>query len=139
MIRILFILSILVTFATHVTISQIHLIPFNDLETKCDFKSDSNKFVLNSKIDLMKISGCNLLDFDFGEYTIIGVKGAIEGANEDLWIDFKISKDDKKNKYIITATIFGQGSSRMMQPFKRIIYTDKLQSNYDIEFKVFYK
>lgn len=119
--------------------SQINEVSYQEWPYGCDFKPDSGKFVINSKKEFKEITSCILLNYDFDKYTIIGVQGTTEGSGAKDRVDIRILKDDKDSKYIIEAIVYYCGNNRMIYPYKKIIYTDKLQSDYDIAFKVIFR
>jgi hypothetical protein len=119
--------------------SQIIEVSYQEWPYGCNFKSDSGKFIINSEKDFKELTSCILLNYDFDKYTIIGVQGITEGSGKKDRVDIRILKDDKNSKYIIEAIVYYCGHNRMIYPYKRVIYTDKLQSDYDIAFKVIFR
>ncbi len=123
----------LIAITTGAIKSQISEIQYDDWPHECSFKTDSGKFIINNRKDFKQITDCIILNYDFNNYTIIGVQGVSGGCKRPT-IDFKITKDDYTRKYIIEATILSYGSCRMGWTYKKIIYTDKLKYGYDIVF-----
>lgn len=136
MIKKLFIATFLLFASFYGMYSQIVEISYQDWHYDCVFKPITEKFIVNSKEDLDSISKCILLNYDFNNNTIIGVQGTSQGYSQPI-VDFRILKDIENKKYIIEAKIFGgtRSNLRNIHPkYKRVIVTDKLQSDYSIDF-----
>jgi len=129
---ILFITGLLI-FQTRIIKCQIIEIHYDDWPHKCSFKTDSGKFIINNREAFNQIANCILINYDFNRYTIIGVKGAVGGCKLPT-VDFLITKDDFNKKYVIQATILSYGNCRRNNGYKRIIYTEKFENDYEIEF-----
>lgn len=108
-------------------------IQYDDWPYKCSFKSDSGKFIINNREEFNRISNCILLNFNFNKYTIIGVQGGVGGCKLPT-VDFIITKDDPNKKYVIQATILTYGNCRRYNGYKKIIYTEKFENDYEIDF-----
>jgi len=50
-------------------------------------------------------------------------------------VEFKVAKDIRNKKYIIEAIVVIDGSCKANHLYKRLIYTEKFQSDYKVEFK----
>jgi hypothetical protein len=118
--------------------SQITEIKYNNFGNKCVFHPSSDQFIINSKTEFNEISDCNLLRYDFNKYTIIGVQGYSPGHFEPA-VDIRIFQNDYDKKIVVEVTLSGGKlceGCRVNKPFyRRVIYTDKLNSDYLIEFK----
>ena len=131
--RDLLLIAIMVIISPELINSQISEIQYYTWPYQCSFKADSGKFVINTKEELKQISKCILVNYDFSKYTIIGVNGGIGGCGQPT-VDIKITRDDYGKKYLIDAKVLNYGSCKRNNYYKRIIYTEKLRSDYKVVF-----
>jgi len=117
--------------------SQTREIAYFDWERECDFKSRPRRFIINSQAEFKEMSDCLLFNFDFENYTIVGAQGISPGHFKPI-VDIRIFENTVEKKVSIEVTISGGKACacRVMKPsYKRIIYTDQLKSDFEIEFK----
>lgn len=115
------------------TNSQVITVPYHDLVIDCPIKDDTGKIIINSKADFQKHTTCLLPDFDFESYTIFGIQG-LAGGCEEPSVDFFVFRDDSNKKYLIKVRVRDNGACRIIRPYKRIIFVDKLRGEYTLEF-----
>ena len=136
------ILSILlvcfVTLGISKVYSQPKMIDFYNWDNNCKFKTRPGTFIINNVVQFNEMTVCSESKFDFNNHTIIGVQGTSPGHFQPK-VDISIYKNDKDKKIIIEVTLSGGKlceACRVNTPFyQRIIYTDKLNPEYNIEFK----
>lgn len=135
------ILSILlvcfIPFGINKVYSQTKMIDYYNWDKNCEFKTRPGKFVINNENEYSEMSYCKIPKFDFHKFTIIGVQGTSPGHFQPK-VDISVYKNDIDKKIIIEVTLSGGKlceSCRVNKPFyRRVIYTDKLNPEYNIEF-----
>lgn len=119
--------------------SQTREIAYYNWEEKCDFKSRTHRIIVNNQAEFREMFDCVLLDFNFDDYTIIGVRGRSQGHFVP-YVDIRILENEKEEKISIEVILSGGTPCnlhcRVMRPnYSRVIYTSKLRNGYEIEFR----
>jgi hypothetical protein len=126
-----------VTFGICKVYSQTKLIDYYNWDNNCDFKTRPNTFIIDNIDQFNEMSDCPIHKFDFDNHTIIGVQGTSPGHFQPK-VDIAVYQNDTDKTIIIEITLSGGKlceACRVNRPFyRRIIYTDKLNSEYSIEF-----
>jgi hypothetical protein len=134
---ILILLVCFVFFGFNKLYSQIKDIEYYNWENNCDFKTRPDRFIINNMPEFNEMSACVISKFEFNKYTIIGVQGTSPGHFKPK-VDIRILQNDYDKKIIIEVTLSGGKlceTCRVNKPFyRRVIYTDKLNTDYNIEF-----
>lgn len=123
-----------------VVFSQTTVIPFQNYETICEFDThQKNYFVINNLNEFKEISDCSIFNYDFSKYTIIGVQDHSPGHSMPN-VDIIITQDNNLKNIIVEVLLSDvtpcYDGCRVVTPFyRRIIYTEKLNPTYPIEFK----
>ncbi len=112
-------------------------INYNDCPIQCSFQTDSGKIIIQNIHDFKKITNCSTLNYNlYEEYTLIGLEGS-EGGCEMPKVDFHIYQDIAKKEYIIDASIYIKGNCRLNNIYSRVIYVNKLRTDYKITFNTY--
>jgi hypothetical protein len=138
--RLIFVLTIILI-SINLSYGQVIELPFQEfpanvkyLNKNLAFNVDKTQYIINSNRELRETLGSELDNFDFFRHTIIGVQGHTPGCRRPI-VEFKVVKDIKNKKYIIEAIVVQQGTCKANHVYKRLIYTEKFQSDYNVEFK----
>ena len=134
-IKIVLLLAGLCLFFVQVVDGQVSEVRYNDWPYSCTFKTDSGKFIINSREDFLKIAKCGIGNYDYNDYTLIGVAGATGGCSQPTVV-FTITRNDNTRSYFIEATILTYGACRRNNIFSRTIYTYKLREDYKVIFSI---
>ncbi|NOR86821.1 MAG: hypothetical protein GQ527_04370 [Bacteroidales bacterium] len=129
-------IGLLILLGSNKVHSQISEIDYNNWSDNSGFKTRPSRFVINNKDEFKEMSNSILLNFDFTKHTIIGVQGISPGHFEPI-IDIRILENEIEEKIIIEVILSGgkSCSCRVMKPhYRKVIYTDKLNSNFEIGF-----
>jgi len=117
--------------------SQTKVIDYYNWDKNCEFKTRPSTFIIDNVNQFSEMSDCVMPKFDFDNYTIIGVQGTSPGHFQPK-VDILVYQNDTDKKIIIEVTLSGGKlceACRVNKPFyRRIIYTDKFNSDYSIEF-----